>query len=73
MYKNLPALAIDGDGRNAILLNKTTIIFYAAIFNTIFAFEVSKKLVTKVLKIWLGTAPFSKPRDVFKTKCLLIC
>ena len=73
MYKNPPALAIDGDGRNAILLNKTTIIFYAAIFNTIFAFEVSKKLVTKVLKIWLGTAPFSKPRDVFKTKCLLIC
>ena len=52
-YKNPPALAIDGDGRDAILVNKTTIIFYAAIFNTIFAFEVSKKLVTKVLKFGL--------------------
>ena len=73
MYKNPPALAIDGDGRDAILVNKTTLIFYAAFFNTIFAFEVSKKTGYESAKIWLGTAPISKPREVFKTKCLLIC
>ena len=60
MYKNPPALAIDGDGRDAILVNKTKLIFYAAFFNTIFAFEVSKKTGYESAKIWLGTAPITQ-------------
>ena len=66
IYKNLPALAIDGDRRDAILVNKTTIIFYAAIFNTIFAFEVSKKLVTKVLKFGLELLLLVNPERFYR-------
>ena len=66
MYKNPPALAIDGDGRDAILVNKITIIFYAAIFNTILAFEVAKKLVTKVLKFGLELLVLVNPERFFR-------